>query len=491
MNTYSYYLETINEFGIVDQITHPIATITGLPGAKPREIVLFETGQVGEVFFLSHENAHVLLFSQEPVQVGTKLVRTNKTLTIPLGDALLGQTIDPLGKAISSSQKIDNFQEEREIDIKPAGIAQRARIKQPFSTGTTIVDMMVPLGRGQKELIIGDRKTGKSSFLFTTIKTQVLNGSLAIYAAIGKKRSDIKALEEKLAKENLTQNVIIVATSSNDSPSLIYLTPFTAMTIAEYFRDKGEDVLIVLDDITTHARFHREISLLAKSFPGRDSYPGDIFYTYARLLERAGNFTHQSKGEVAITCLPIIETIEGDLTTYITTTLMGITDGHIFFDSNIFYKGRRPAVNIALSVTRVGKQTQSRAKRDTTREVTSFLTLYERMQNLSHFGTELTTSVKDILAMGDLIYTFFDQSYTLIVPSAVQLMLFSLLWLKVISPDKQTLEDIRIKMIEAYKTKETQQIFDEMLQGETLNEMLKNVSLNKERISTLWKKNTE
>lgn len=490
MQNYAYYLDSINEFGVVTQINHPVITANGLPKAKLHEIVLFETGQQGEVFALNPHTVEILLLSQEYIPVGTKLVRTNRILSIPVGNAMLGHTLNPLGIDMQDTLAVQNFTEERPIDSKPLGIAHRVRITRPFQTGTSIVDMLIPLGKGQKELIIGDRKTGKSSFLFTIMKKQITSGAIAIYAIIGKKKSDIKHLQELLEKEKLTDRAIIVATASNDSPSLIYLTPFTAITIAEYFRDQGEDVVVILDDLTTHARFYREISLLLKNFPGRDSYPGDIFYTNARLLERAGNFAHPKKGEVAITCLPIVETVEGDLTNYIVTTLMGITDGHIFFDSNIFYKGKRPAVNTSLSVTRVGKQTQSNATRSITRELSSFLTLYDKMTNLSHFGAELTENVKNILSMGEKINLFFEQSYTDIIPQEIQLVLFSLLWIKLIDPDKKNLENIRqILLTEYTNNQESKQLINEILQVNTFNELLRNISLQKERLFSLWKKN--
>jgi F-type H+-transporting ATPase subunit alpha len=491
MKDFSYYLESLNEFGTVTQVNHPIIVANGLPKAKLHEIVLFETGQQGEVFSLNPGSLEILLLSQERVQVGTRLTRTNKTLSVTLGNELLGHTINPLGIDIDTPIPTETFKEERPIDIKPLGIAHRVRITRPFQTGTSIIDMLTPLGKGQKELIIGDRKTGKSSFLFTTMKKQITSGALAIYATIGKKKSDIKHLQDLLEKEKLASRAIIVATNSSDSPSLIYLTPFTAITIAEYFRDQGEDVLLILDDLTTHARFYREISLLLKNFPGRDSYPGDIFYTNARLLERAGNFTHPTKGEVAITCFPIVETVEGDLTNYIVTTLMGITDGHIFFDSNIFYKGNRPAVNTSLSVTRVGKQTQSNVQRSITRELSSFLTLYDKMLNLSHFGAELTDNVKNILAMGEKISLFFEQNYTDIIPSEVQLILFSLLWIQLIDPDKTMLKAIQQTLLTEYtNNQEVQQLCNEIVQVNTFNELLRNVSLQKERIFAIWKKNT-
>ncbi|HSW88846.1 MAG TPA: hypothetical protein VLG12_06815 [Candidatus Saccharimonadales bacterium] len=492
MNDFSYYLKSLNEFGIATQVNHPIVGATGLPKAKLHEIVLFESGQQGQIFELYADHVEILVMSQERITVGTKLVRTNRTLSLMVGDGLLGHSINPLGTNINTNEApFPDFSEERPIDVKPLGIPNRARVRKMFETGTAIVDMLVPLGKGQKELIIGDRKTGKSSFLFTTIKKQILSGAIAIYAVIGKQKTDIKHVQEFLAKEKLLDRTVVVATASNDSPGLIYLTPFAAITIAEYFRDRGEDVLLVLDDLTTHARFYREISLLIKNFPGRDSYPGDIFYTHAKLLERAGSFTHPTKGDVAITCLPIVETVEGDLTNYIVTTLMGITDGHIFFDSNIFYNGRRPAINTAISVTRVGKQTQSDVERSITRELNSFLNLYEKMQNLSHFGAELTDNVKNILSMGEKIYLFFEQHYTVIIPKEVQLILFSLLWIRLIDPDKTALEEIRTALIKEFTEKEeVKQLFDEIMQAKNFNELLRNVSLQKERILAIWKTNT-
>lgn len=492
MNDFSYYLKSLNEFGITTQVNHPIVGATGLPKAKLHEIVLFETGQQGQIFSMHADHVEILVMSQERVRAGTRIVRTNRTVSLMVGNGLLGRIINPLGAEINAAEMpTQTFSEERAIDIKPLGIPSRARVRKTFETGTAIVDMLVPLGKGQKELIIGDRKTGKSSFLFTTIKKQILSGGIAIYAIIGRQKTDIKHILEFLQKEKLLERTVVVATASNDSPGLIYHTPFSAMTIAEYFRDQGEDVILVLDDLTTHARFYREISLLVKNFPGRDSYPGDIFYTHAKLLERAGSFIHPKKGDVAITCLPIVETVGGDLTNYIVTTLMGITDGHIFFDSNIFYNGRRPAVNTAISVTRVGKQTQSDVERSITRELNSFLSLYDKMQNLSHFGAELTDNVKNILAMGEKIYLFFDQHYAVIVPKEVQLILFSLLWVRLIDPDKATLEQLRLILIKAFtENKDVKQLFDEIMQAKNFNELLRNVSLQKERIFAIWKTKT-
>jgi len=347
--------------------------------------------------------------------------------------------------------------------------------------------MMVPLGKGQKELVIGDRKTGKTSFLLTTLKNQILTGGVAVYAAIGKKKADIKAVLDYFKREGLLDKIIIVATSSYDSPSLIFLTPYAGATIAEYFKDQGNDVVLVLDDLSTHAKFYREISLLSKRFPGRDSYPGDIFYTHARLLERAGNFKHPSGKNVSVTMLPVVDLVEGDFTGFIATNLMGMTDGHIFFDSNAYYQGRRPAVNISLSVTRVGRQATPKILRSINRELTAFLTLYTRMQDLSHFGAELTDAVKQVLRTGDIIYKFFEQTDNIIVPPNVQLVMFAMIWLKFFE-DATVLDQIdsyRQSLIDAYKDEKNKAVIDKVVSIETFNELLGAASQKKQELLTM------
>src|SRR6185437_420062 len=218
----------------------------------------------------------------------------------------------------------------------------------------------------------------------------------------------IKRLQEFFVAEKIMDKIVIVATSSYSSPSIIYQTPYAAMAIAEYYKELGQHTLLVMDDLSTHAKFYRELSLLARRFPGRDSYPGDIFYVHSKLLERGGNFKHPTAKEVAISCLPVIEIVEGDLTGYVSTNVMGITDGHIYLDTNIYYQGMRPAVNIPLSVTRVGRQTLDKLTRDVNKNLTSFLANYEKLQSLSHFGQELTDDVKRDLRIGELIYKFFN-----------------------------------------------------------------------------------
>lgn len=488
---FSKYLEEAGEYGTVIELHPPVAIIAGLPTARLHEIVVFESGQIGEIFVLNKDFVQVLILSTEQVKVGTKVARTNKFLAVPVGVELLGSVIDPMGKPVSRELPYTAPKQEREIDVPPLGLSFRKKIKKPFFTGVSLVDMMIPLGKGQKELIIGDRKTGKTSFLLNTIKKQIEEGAIVVYSAVAKNKSDIKKVVEFLKTEKLDKQTVVVATSSYDSPSLIYMTPYSAMTIAEYFRDMGKDVLVILDDLSTHAKFYREISLLSKRFPGRESYPGDIFYTHARLLERAGNYNVNNK-EVSVTVLPVAELVEGDFTGYIATNLMGMTDGHIYFDSNIYYKGRRPSINVSLSVTRVGRQAQSSLVRSINRELTAFLALYEKMGNLSHFGAELTDTVKQILSTGESVYDFFEQPMGTIIPLNVQLILFAMIWLKLFEKaDKYSIASYRDAFIASYTDKSVVTLFDQITTVENFNQLLGNVAKNKDKLLSLCRINTK
>lgn len=488
MNNFKDSLNKIGEYGIVEEIQYPIVLIAGLPGVQLHEILEFETGEMGEAFVLERDFVQALVFSSKPVKVGTQVTRTGRFFSMNVGDELLGQMIDPLGVPISKSNNFKKPSEEREINTPAPGLSARSRIKSPFLTGVSIIDLMVPLGCGQKELIIGDRKTGKTSFLLAALKNQMKQGSIVVYAAIARKQSDVKKIQDFFEEEK-RDNFVIVATSPHDSPSLIYMTPYSAMTIAEYFKEKGRNVVIVFDDLSTHAKFYREVSLLARRFPGRDSYPGDIFHAHAKLLERAGNFKHPTeKGkDVSITALPIVEIVEGDLTGYIATNLMGITDGHIFFDSNMYYQGMRPAVNTSLSVTRVGRQANSNLVRAVNHELTSFLALYEKMQEFSHFGAELTDNVKQILKTGDTIYDFFEQNYNVVMPPEVQMTLLSMLWLKFFEGKNIPIPSIKSSLIVVFDSGTKKELFDDFMKAATFNELLGKVDKKREELLAICK----
>lgn len=474
MKDFKYYLDSISEIGFVEKASSAIVHVSGLPKIKTDEIVIFEGGKIGIALSFTPEIVEMLVFSKDPIRHGTKVVRTNEFLKVPVGPELFGRIIDPLGNPLTAMDAYKKPLASRGINAAAGGILTRKTITRQLETGVPIVDLVMPLGFGQRELIIGDRKTGKTNFLLQAILAQVKQNHICIYAAIGKKMLDIKDAEEFFKKQGIKDKVIVVATGFDDPIGLSFLVPFSAMTISEYFRDAGYDVLIVFDDLTTHAKFYREISLLGKRFPGRNSYPGDIFYTHAKLLERAGNFI-TPLGEKAITCLPVVETVQGDLSGYIQTNIMSMTDGHLYFDSDLFAKGRRPAINPFLSVTRVGRQTQSTLKRDINREILSFLTISEKMQNFTHFGAELTESTKVTLAVGEKVIQFLDQGQSTTMPINLQILLFSMLWDNILQNKnvEPIGKDIN-KIIDQYNKPDIGERIDEVINtAKSFNDLLK------------------
>ena len=463
MKNFDYYLNLTSEIGFVQQVNSAIIYVDGLPKVKPEEIVFFETGEFGMVLSLTPETIEILVFSEKPIKNGTKVVRTNEFIKVPVGNSLLGSIIDPMGNPLYLTKPSKTAFSLRLINNAAAGILSRKTINRQLETGVPIVDLIMPLGFGQRELIIGDRKTGKTNFLMQTILSQAKQNNICIYAAIGKKILDIKEAEEFFRKNGVMDRVVIVSSRIQDPIGITYLVPYSAMAIAEYFRDEGSDVLLVLDDLVTHAKLYREISLLGKRFPGRNSYPGDIFYTHARLLERAGNFI-TNKGEKSITCLPVAESTQGDLSGYIQTNIMSMTDGHLYFDSELFAKGRRPAINPFLSVTRVGRQTQSSLERDINRELLSFLTIYEKMQNFSHFGAELNEGIKSTLSFGEKITAFLDQPLSTITPLNLQLILFAMLWNNKLQNTKDSQDLDLEKIVNLYNTNDNiKKIIDDLV----------------------------
>jgi len=422
MEDFRSYLDKIGEVGFTEQAFHSIAYVSGLPGLHSQELVVFEDGNVGQAFSVDKEHAEILLFGNTKVQVGGKVARTDEILKVPVGDSLLGRLVDPLGRVLDGGAALTGTVDVP-VDKPPPKIMERRKIDKPLETGVTIVDTVIPMAKGQRELVIGDLKIGKREFLLQTAQTQAKQGTVIIYAMIGQKKVDILKVAEFFQKENIKQKTIIVASNSLDSPGLMYLTPYSAMTMAEYFRDKGMDVMLVLDNLTTHASVYREISLLARRFPGRASYPGDVFYVHARLLERAGSF---KKG--SITCFPVARSIFRDFSGYIQTNLMSMTDGHIFFDIDLYNEGKRPAISPFISVTRVGRQTQTSLLRDIGRELTRFLVEYERMKQFMHFGAEAGQAVKDALSMGAKIDVFFNQTGYVTVPINVNIIILAGIW---------------------------------------------------------------
>ncbi|MBP9700568.1 hypothetical protein KBD71_04780 [Candidatus Woesebacteria bacterium] len=427
MKTFQDYLTSTQEIGYVQKLLHGLVTVIGIPSVRLFELVMLESGEIGQVISLTPEMVEVLLFSATPIQAGTRVVRTNERLSVGLGQGILGKRLNALGEVTGLYAPIQ-VEEHRGVDIRPQGIMARAPIEKPLETGVAVVDLIIPLAKGQRQLIIGDRKSGKTTFLLQTLLTQAKNGLVCVVASIGKRAIEIRQLEDFVTANGIQSQVVIVASASSDPSGLIFLTPYTAMTVAEYFRDQGKDTLIIMDDLSMHAAVYREITLIARRFPGRAAYPGDIFYTHARLMERGGNYKSKTGGSVSITVLPVIQTAMGDLAAYITTNIMSMTDGHLYFDTQLFDQGRRPSVNPFLSVTRVGLEAQTPIQRDVSRSLQSFLVQHEKMKQYTHFGAEVSQGVRDTLALGDRIYTFFQQLSDEVYPIHVSILILALLW---------------------------------------------------------------
>ena len=428
MSDFKSYLEKTGEIGQIVGLSHSIVYISGLPGLKPGEMVITENGEKGIVHGLNKKIAEVLMFEPEKLKVGERVVRTNKPFQIPVSQGFLGRIIDPLCQPIDGLGPVFGEKKYLSIQREAPGITQRVRVNKPLETGVMVVDLLVPVGYGQRELVIGDAKTGKTTFLLQAMVSQAKEGIICIYVGIGKETSAVKIVEDYLKEMNVfDKTVMVIATSENPS-TINYLSPFSGMTIAEYFRDRGEKVLIIFDDLTSHAKFYREISLLIKRVPGRSSYPGDIFHIQAAVVERAGNIKTPDNKEVSITALPVAETLENDISGYIQTNLMAMTDGHIFFDINVFREGKRPAINAFLSVSRVGNQTKTPIDKALAGWIKRKLVEYQRVMGLSQFGVELSLETQKLLDLGKKLEILFNQGPKTIIPRSLQLFLFGLIF---------------------------------------------------------------
>lgn len=450
-NDFMNFLDSTGEIGFVESINFPIVRVSGLPSIRNKEITLFENGAVGQTMALLEDSVEIMIISTTQPLMNERVCRTGKNLVISVNDGLLGSIVDPIGNGPHTMLPGSVKTEYVEVDNKAPGIEKRVKLNQYFETGVAVVDMMVPLGKGQRELVIGDRKSGKTEFILQTILNQAKKDTVCIYAGIGRNLIDFRKVFEYMKTNNILDKCILVGSYASDISSRIFLTPYTAMAIAEYFLNKGKDVFVILDDLTSHAKYYRELSLSAGRFPGRASYPADVFYTHSRLLERAGYFK-TNNGINALTCFPVAETVEGDFSGYIQTNLMSITDGHIFFDKELFLQGKKPAVNYFLSVTRVGRQTQSKLKWSISREMGSFLTLLERTKSFVHFGAEINEGIKSTLIMGDrLTQGLFNQSPEEILPTNLQILLFTLIWSQAFKDTNlKQLNEKRLQIIDNY-----------------------------------------
>jgi len=389
--------------GVVEGVNQSLVKVKGLKKVVVGEVLWFRNEKWGRVIEIEEDAVEAVVFSREAMKIGTKVRRTGSKFKLRTHEQLLGKVYNALGEKIVGVKSEAHLTKGHEIQVKPLGISARKRITEPMKVGVPVVDLMIPLGQGQRELLVGDRTTGKTDLALAALKFQVKRGAIGVYVCIGKRKSEVMAIVSRLKKAKVLKNCVVVAASSSDSLGEIFEAPYAGMTISEYFKSRGKRVFLVLDDLATHAKFYRELALLGRSFPGRESYPGDIFYIHASLLERAGNF----KGKAgSIACLALCHTQAGDLTDFIPTNLMSMTDGHIYFDHELYVKGIRPAVNPFLSVTRVGRQCQTPLNRELSRELLSLLTKYEQTQRYTKFGAELSESFKRILRRGESLWRF-------------------------------------------------------------------------------------
>ena len=384
------------EVGTVIWVGDGIATIYGIEHAMYGEIVIFENGVRGMVQDIKRDQVGCIIFGKDTeIKEGTKVTRTKKKAGIPVGDAYLGRIINALGAPIDGKGEI-KADDYRAIEQEAPGIVDRQSVKQPMETGILAIDSMFPIGRGQRELIIGDRQTGKTSIAVDTILNQKGKDVVCIYVAIGQKASTVAKLVNTLTKNGAMDYSIVLSSTASESASLQYIAPYAGTALAEYFMYKGKDVLIVYDDLSKHAVAYRALSLLLERSPGREAYPGDVFYLHSRLLERSSKLNDELGGG-SITALPIIETQAGDVSAYIPTNVISITDGQIFLESDLFNSGMRPAVNVGLSVSRVGGAAQTKAMKKASGTIRIDLAQYREMEVFTQFSSDLDDMTKEQL----------------------------------------------------------------------------------------------
>lgn len=396
----NYEFETKEqEVGTVIWISDGITTVYGMNHAMYGEVVVFETGVKGMVQDIRKNEIGVILLGKDTgIKEGTKVKRTGKMAGVPVGDAYLGRVIDALGAPIDGKGEIPS-DEYRPIEQEAPGIIERKSVGVPLETGILAIDSMFPIGRGQRELIIGDRQTGKTSIAIDTIINQKGKDVICIYVAIGQKASTVAKIVSTLTKNDALDYTVVLSATASDPAPLQYIAPYSGTALAEYFMHKGKDVLIVYDDLSKHAVAYRALSLLLERSPGREAYPGDVFYLHSRLLERSSRMSDEFGGG-SITALPIIETQAGDVSAYIPTNVISITDGQIFLESDLFFSGMRPAVNVGLSVSRVGGAAQTKAMKKVAGSIRIDLAQYREMEVFTQFSSDLDAATKEQLQYG-------------------------------------------------------------------------------------------
>ena len=407
----------VSEVGQVLSVGDGIARVYGLDNVQAGEMVEFSAGLKGMALNLESDNVGVVIFGDDSsIKEGDIVKRTGAIVDAPVGKKLLGRVVDGLGNPIDGKKELDKKLERRRVEVKAPGIIPRQSVNQPMQTGLKALDTLIPIGRGQRELIIGDRQTGKTAIAIDTIINQKeinksgeeKNKLYCIYVAIGQKRSTVAQIVKTLEDAGAMEYTIIVAATASDPAPLQFLAPYTGCTMGEYFRDNGMHALIIYDDLSKHAVAYRQMSLLLRRPPGREAYPGDVFYLHSRLLERAAKL-NENKGGGSLTALPIIETQAGDISAYIPTNVISITDGQIFLETELFNQGIRPAVNVGLSVSRVGSAAQTKAMKKVAGSIKLELAQYREMAAFAQFGSDLDATTQKLLNRGSKLTELLKQ----------------------------------------------------------------------------------
>ncbi len=405
----------VAETGTVLSQADGVARVYGLAGAAAGELLEFPHGVRGLVLNLEEDNVGVAVMGHsEAVSEGDAVKRTGRIAEVPVGEALLGRVVDGLGIPIDGRGPVQSKQ-TRKIEIKAPGIVQRKSVHEPMQTGLKAIDALVPIGRGQRELILGDRQTGKTAIAIDAIINNKGNNLHCFYVAIGQKQSTVARVVDRLKQYGAMEYTTVVAANASDPAPMQYLAPYTGVTMAEYFRDSGKHALIIYDDLSKHAVSYRQLSLLLRRPPGREAYPGDVFYLHSRLLERAAKLSDKEGGG-SLTALPIIETQAGDVSAYIPTNVISITDGQIFLETDLFYQGVRPAINVGISVSRVGGNAQIKAMKQVAGSLKLELAQYRELAAFAQFGSDLDKATQETLARGERLVEVLKQAQYLPMP---------------------------------------------------------------------------
>ena len=412
----------VNETGVVLSVGDGIARLYGLEKAMAGELLEFPHGVMGMVLNLEEDNVGAALLGEDRyVKEGDVVKRTGRIVQVPVGEPLVGRVVDPLGQPVDGKGPIE-AKEYRNIEEKAPGVVWRLPVKEPLQTGIKAIDSMIPIGRGQRELIIGDRQTGKTALAVDTIINQKGKDVYCFYVAIGQKQSTVAQLVDKLRQYGAMDYTTVIAATASEPAPLQYIAPYAGCTMGEYFRDTKRHALCIYDDLSKHAVAYRQMSLLLRRPPGREAYPGDIFYLHSRLLERAAKL-NEKLGEGSLTALPIIETQAGDVSAYIPTNVISITDGQIYLETDLFYAGIRPAVNVGLSVSRVGGNAQIKAMKQVAGSLRLDLAQYREMAAFAQFGSDLDKATQAQLAKGERLVEVLKQGQYEPLPVAKQILI--------------------------------------------------------------------